>query len=130
LEIRRNVTSLKDIAMNGPIISDDPLYQLLRNDDVDGFNQARSQGKECDLAGCDLRGLDLRNLQISSMSLIDTYFRGADLRGIDFRGCNLDGASLADAKISGCYFPAELSPEEIQLSVTMGTRLRHVYNKS
>jgi len=116
--------------MNGPIISDDPLYQLLRNDDVDGFNQARSQGQGCDLAGTDLRGLDLRSLVIHGMNLENTYFRGADLRGIDFRGCNLNGASLADAKISGCYFPIELSPEEIRLSVAMGTRLRHVYNKS
>jgi uncharacterized protein YjbI with pentapeptide repeats len=116
--------------MNGPIISDDPLYQLLRNDDVTGFNQAREQGRQCDLAGCDLRGLDLRNLQIAGMNLEDTYFRGADLRGIDFRGCNLNGASLADAKISGCYFPIELSPDELHLSVSMGTRLRHIYNKS
>lgn len=116
--------------MTGPIISDDPLYLLLRNDDVTGFNQARSQGQTCDLAGCDLRGLDLRNLHISGMNLKDAYFRGADLRGIDFRDCNLDGASLADAKISGCYFPGGLSPDEIQLSVTMGTRLRHIYNKS
>ncbi len=116
--------------MSGPIISDDPLYLLLRSDDVTGFNQARAKGQECDLSGCDLRGLDLRNLQIAGMNLQDTYFRGADLRGIDFRGCILDGASLADAKISGCFFPAELSPDEIQLSVTMGTRLRHIYNKS
>ena len=86
----RNVTSLKDIAMNGPIISDDPLYQLLRNDDVTGFNQAREKGQECDLSGCDLRGLDLRNLIIKGMNLENTYFRGSDLRGIDFRGCNLN----------------------------------------
>ena len=116
--------------MNGPLISKDPLYQLLRNDDVTGFNQARAKGQACDLSGCDLRGLDLRNLQISGMNFENTYFRGADLRGINFTGCNLNGASLADAKISGCYFPFELSPDEIQLSVTMGTRLRHIYNKS
>jgi uncharacterized protein YjbI with pentapeptide repeats len=116
--------------MNAPIISDDPLYQLLRNDDVTGFNEAKSQGQTCNLSGCDLRGLDLRNLQIAGTNLEDTYFRGADLRGIDFRNCNLNGASLADAKISGCYFPIELTPDEIQLSVTMGTRLRHIYNKS
>jgi len=115
--------------MNGPIISDDPLYQLLRHDDVAGFNQAREQGQHCELSGCDLRGLDLRNLQIAGMNLQDTYFRGSDLRGIDFRGCNLNGASLADAKISGCYFPIELNPDEIQLSVTMGTRLRHICKK-
>jgi uncharacterized protein YjbI with pentapeptide repeats len=116
--------------MNGPVLSDDPLYQLLRNDDVTAFNQAREAGKECNLSGCDLRGLDLRNLIIDGMDLEDTYFRGADLRGIDFRGCNLNGASLADAKISGCYFPIELTPAEIQLSVSMGTRLRHIYTKS
>lgn len=116
--------------MNGPIISDDPLYQLLRNDDVASFNQAREQGQDCNLSGCDLRGLDLRNLQITGMNLEDTYFRGADLRGIDFRNCNLNGASLADAKVSGCYFPIELNADEIQLSVTMGTRLRHAYNKT
>lgn len=115
--------------MKGPIISDDPLYLLLRNDDVAGFNEARRQGQTCNLSGCDLRGLDLRNLELNDMDLEDTYFRGADLRGIDFRTCNLNGASLADAKISGCYFSPQLSPEEIHLSVTMGTRLRHNYNK-
>jgi uncharacterized protein YjbI with pentapeptide repeats len=116
--------------MNSPVISDDPLYQLLRNDDVTGFNKARSEGQSCNLEGCDLRGIDLRHLIISGMSLENTYFRGADLRGIDFRGCNLAGASLANAQISGCYFPAELPPEEIQLSVSMGTRLRHIFNIS
>jgi uncharacterized protein YjbI with pentapeptide repeats len=114
--------------MNSPVISDDPLYQLLRNDDVTGFNKARSEGQSCNLEGCDLRGIDLRRLVISGMSLENAYFRGADLRGIDFRGCNLNGASLANAQISGCYFPAELPPEEIQLSVSMGTRLRHMFN--
>ena len=116
--------------MNGPIISDDPLYQLLRNDDIASFNQAREQGQDCDLSGCDLKGLDLRGININGIDLENTYFRGADLRGIDFRESNLNGASLADAKISGCYFPITLSADEIQLSVSMGTRLRHIFNKS
>ena len=47
------------------------------------------------------------------------------LRGVDFRGCTMDGVSLADAKISGCYFPAEIPAQEILLSVTHGIRLRH-----
>ena len=38
-----------------------------------------------------------------------------------------EGASLLDAKVSGVYFPDELSPEEIRLSLDHGTRLR--YNK-
>lgn len=111
--------------MTTPKISEDPMYLMLRDDDVEGFNNARESGQECDLAACDLRGLDLRNLNLTGMNLVDTYFRGADLRGIDFRGCILDGASLADAKVSGCYFPIELDAQEIQLSVAMGTRLRH-----
>lgn len=111
--------------MTTPQISQDPLYLMLRNDDVAGFNKARESGKACDLKGCDLRGLDLRKIELAGMDLTDTYFRGSDLRGVDFRGCNLDGASLADAKVSGCYFPAEISAEEIQMSVKLGTRLRH-----
>lgn len=116
--------------MTTPSISQDPMYQMLRHDDVSGFNQAREQGQQCDLRSCDFRGLDLRNLNADGMDLTDAYFRGADLRGIDFRNCMLDGVSLADAKISGCYFPVELSATEILLSVTQGTRLRHMTDKS
>ncbi|WP_419812846.1 pentapeptide repeat-containing protein [Bacterioplanoides sp.] len=115
----------ESISSDSPTISQDPLYQMLRHDNVEGFNQARADGQTCDLRNCDLRGLDLRNLKLLGMDLTNAYFRGADLRGIDFRGCCLDGASLADAKISGCYFPVELSAQEIQLSVSLGTRLRH-----
>lgn len=111
--------------MATPVISQDPLYQMLRNDDISGFNKARNAGQEVHLAGCDLRGLDLRTIHLSGLNLTDAYFRGADLRGIDFQGCCLDGASLADARISGCYFPHDLSAQEILLSVTHGTRLRH-----
>lgn len=111
--------------MTTPQISQDPMYQMLRNDDVEGFNNARASGQTCDLSGCDMRGLDLRKLNLTGMNLTDAYFRGSDLRGIDFRGCRMDGASLADAKVSGCYFPEDLGPEEIRLSITLGTRLRH-----
>lgn len=115
--------------MTTPNISQDPMYQMLRHDDVAGFNQARESERECDLRNCDLRGLDLRNINFDNMDLTDAYFRGADLRGIDFRSCILDGASLADAKISGCYFPPALSANEILLSVSQGTRLRHSIKK-
>lgn len=111
--------------MPTPIISQDPLYQMLRDDDIQGFNQARAQGQQCDLRGADLRGLDLRNIELRDTDLTDAYFRGSDLRGIDFRGCLMDGASLADAKISGCYFPPDISAQEILLSVSHGIRIRH-----
>lgn len=112
--------------MATPVITQDPLYQMLRNDNVKGFNEARSQGKACNLRGCDLRGLDLRGINLNEADLTDAYFRGADLRGIDFRTCRMDGVSLADAKISGCYFPIAIPATEILLSVTHGIRLRHM----
>ena len=53
------------------------------------------------------------------------YFRQADLRGIDFRKAKLEGASINGARISGAYFPAELAPEELRLSLNYGTRMRY-----
>jgi uncharacterized protein YjbI with pentapeptide repeats len=64
--------------------------------------------------------MNARGLDFSS-----AYFRNCDLSGIDFRETNLEGASLLDAKVSGVYFPDELSPEEIRLSLDHGTRLRY-----
>jgi uncharacterized protein YjbI with pentapeptide repeats len=107
-----------------PIISQDPMYQLLRDENVTEFNKLKAQGKTCDLTGCDFRGLDLRDMDVRGMDLSNAYFRGADLRSIDFRGSKLTGASFADAKISGCFFPDNLSAQEILMSVEHGTRLR------
>ena len=107
-----------------PRISQDPMYQLLRDEKVEQFNKLKADGKTCDLTGCDFKGLDLRNLDARGLDLTDAYFRGADLRSIDFRGSQLAGASLADAKISGCYFPDDILASEILMSVQQGTRLR------
>ena len=108
-----------------PRISQDPMYQLLRDEKVEQFNKLKADGKTCDLTGCDFKGLDLRKWDDQGLNLSDEYFRGADLRSVDFRGCNLAGASLADAKISGCYFPDEIGAQEILMSVQHGTRVRH-----
>jgi len=107
-----------------PRISQDPLYQLLRDEKVEEFNKLKGQGKTCDLTNCDFKGLDLRELDASGLDLTDAYFRGADLRSVDFRNCRLSGASLAAAKISGCYFPDDVSAAEIMMSVQQGTRIR------
>lgn len=107
-----------------PRISQDPMYQLLRDEKVEQFNKLKADGKSCDLTGCDFKGLDLRNLDVTGLDLTDAYFRGADLRSVDFRGCRLAGASLADSKISGCYFPDDISAQEILMSVQQGTRIR------
>jgi uncharacterized protein YjbI with pentapeptide repeats len=111
--------------MSKPLIKDDPLYQMLRQEDIKGFNEARERLDTSALRSGDYRGRDLRNMNAHGLDFSDAYFRNADLSGIDFRETNLEGASLLDAKLSGVYFPAELSAEEIRLSLETGTRLRY-----
>jgi uncharacterized protein YjbI with pentapeptide repeats len=108
-----------------PHIKDDPMYRLLRDGAVEEFNRRRAEGETCDLTGCDFRSLDLRKLNADGLDLRDAYFRQSDLRGLDLSNTNLEGASINAAKISGAYFPAELSAEEISLSLTHGTRMRY-----
>lgn len=103
-----------------------PLFLLLREEDIDGFNARREVEQEATgLSGADFRGLDLRGANLNGLDLSNSYFRQADLRGLDLRSCNLEGASLGAAKISGTYFPAQLSPDEILMSLNYGTRLRY-----
>jgi uncharacterized protein YjbI with pentapeptide repeats len=111
--------------MSNPIVHHNPLYDLLHEEQVAEFNRRKAAGESGLLRGGDYRGLDLRNLDADGLDLSDAYFRGADLRGIDFRHTNLEGASIADAHISGCYFPDALTPEEIRLSLNLGTRMRY-----
>jgi len=106
-------------------IRDDPMYELLQQENIMEFNSRRALGESCDLRGAHLRGLDLRGLDATELDLRDAYLRGADVRGVDFRSTQLEGASLADCNISGAYFPAEISAQEIMLSVNRGTRLRY-----
>ena len=86
-------------------ISNDPMYQLLRDGAIKEFNAKKAAGRTCDLRCCD--------------------FRGLDLRGVDFRDARLEGASINNAQVSGAFFPAELSAGEIMLSVQHGTRMRY-----
>jgi uncharacterized protein YjbI with pentapeptide repeats len=111
--------------MSKPIIHSNALYQLLRNERIKEFNQRKAAGEKGQLSGGDYRGLDLRELDADGLDFSDAYFRSADLRGIDFRNTKLDGASIAEAHISGCYFPTLLAPEEIQLAIKLGTRMRY-----
>ena len=111
--------------MSKPVIKHDPLYQLLRNEDIKAFNEQRDNLDTAELKSGDYRGRDLRNMNADGLDFSDAYFRNADLSGIDFRNTNIEGASLMDAKLSGCYFPEEISAEEIRLSLDTGTRLRY-----
>ena len=111
--------------MNKPGIKLDPLYQLLRNEDIKSFNEQRDQLDTSELKSGDYRGRDLRNMNAAGLDFSNSYFRNADLSGIDFRDTDLEGASLLDAKLSGTYFPEEIDPQELRLSLETGTRLRY-----
>jgi hypothetical protein len=45
------------------------------------------------------------------------------MRGIDFSKTRLEDASVNGARISGAYFPIELSAQEIMLCVDHGARM-------
>lgn len=104
---------------------DDPLYEILRNENIAAFNDAKaSRDPLPSFAHGDFRGLDLRGMDARGLDFSHAYFRGTDLRGVDFRSSELEGASIAGAKISGCYFPLSLHADEIIMSLNHGTRLR------
>ncbi len=103
---------------------DDPLYQLLRSENIKEFNIQREANESLDFHECDFRGLDLRGLNASGIDFSGCYFRAADLRGIDFSASEMNGASLASAQISGCFFPKNIEANEILVSVDKGIRMR------
>jgi len=112
--------------MSIPIISDDPLYRLLRDGKVSEFNQRIVAGEIANLQGCDFRHINLQNLETEGLDFANSYFRQADLRGVDFANCsNFEGASIHGAKISGARFPTEIRADEILLSLEYGTRIRY-----
>lgn len=108
-----------------PQIKQDALYQLLREGNIEEFNKRKAAGEAYDLTGCDFRNVDLRGLDASGIDFGNCYFHQADLRGVDLQATNLLGASINGARISGVFFPVELHPEEIILSLTHGTRMRY-----
>jgi uncharacterized protein YjbI with pentapeptide repeats len=99
-------------------------FACLRAGDLDGFHSAVRGQRAVDLSDADLRGVDLRKADLSNVVLRGAYLRDADLRGLDLRHLDLAGCSILHAKISGAFFPANLSAEEIRLSQEQGTRLR------
>ncbi len=108
-----------------PVVKHDMLNTLLREERIEEANELLAQNFEADLSGTDFRALHLCGLNTQGLDFSNSYFRMADLRGLDLRSCNLEGASLHAAHITGCYFPKELSPEEIIMSVEHGTRMRY-----
>lgn len=112
--------------MAKPRFLNDEAFKCLRVGEIDQFHRIIESRSLVDFSGADLRGTDFRNVDFRKITLRDAYLREADLRGCDLRQVDLEGASLHNAKIAGVYFSESLSPEEIQLSVQHGTRLRTV----
>jgi uncharacterized protein YjbI with pentapeptide repeats len=110
--------------MAAPKFIDDPAYRDLREYEYDHFEQHSAGRDRLDFSSTDLRGVDLTRVDPSKLVLRDAYLREADLRGMDLRDLDLEGCSLHNAKISGTYFPANISPQEIANSVHFGTRIR------
>ncbi len=90
--------------MNKPVIKQDPLYQLLRNEDIDAFNEQRDTLDTSELKSGDYRGRDLRKMNADGLDFSDAYFRNADLSGIDFRNTNIEGAPDGREAV-GLLFP-------------------------
>ena len=67
-----------------PEVKDDPLFQMLRHEDVDSFNKHRDTMDCGQLTGGDYRGRDLRKMNARGLNFSSAYFRNCDLSGIDF----------------------------------------------
>ena len=57
-----------------PVIKADPLYQMLRQEDVDGFNTNRDSLDNTELTGGDYRGRDLRRMNARGLDFSIDYF--------------------------------------------------------
>ncbi len=102
---------------------EDHAATLLRDGFVDEFKKV-SRDNGIDLSNANLRGADLRHVELRNADLSGAYLHSADLRGLDLSQAKLEGASLHRARISGAYFPADVRPEELRMSVDLGTRVR------
>ncbi len=105
----------------GPV---NPMAQLIREGRYDEFNFRVEQDGPADLSFAYLRAQDLTQVNLKGANLSGAYLRGADLRGQNLSAANLAGASLAEAKVSGVLFQDNLSAQEVQMSLTQGTRMR------
>ncbi len=112
------------MADERPRRDEDPIFVLIRDEKISEFNRKKAEGVEIDFTGRSFRGLDLRTVDVEGIDFSNSYFRNADLRGVNFSSCNMDGVSIRDANISGAFFPADISADEIALSLETGTRMR------
>ena len=79
---------------------------------------------QCDFSNADFRGTDFRGVELTNVIIAGAYLKDADLRGVDLRHVDLEGCSLHKANVGGTYFPENVSPAEICMSLEYGTRVR------
>ena len=112
--------------MDKPVIKQDPLYQLLRNEDIKSFNEQRDQLDTSELKNGDYRGRDLRNMNAAGLDFSNSYFRNADLSGIDFRETRPGRRQPAGCKAFRYLLPGgNRARRRLRLSLETGTRLRY-----
>ena len=110
--------------MAKPRMIDDDAYRALRTYDMETFKRLTCETDTIDYSNADLRGCDFRNVDLAKIVILGAYLKEADLRGCDLRRHDLSGCSLHNAKIGGAWFPEQIHPQEIMLSVQHGTRIR------
>ncbi len=110
---------------NKPQFPDDEAFRNLRAGEIDAFHKNIEGRDVVDFSGSDLRGATLKGADLSRVNLRNCYLRDADLSGQDLRDHDLDGCSLLRAKVSGTYFPDDISASEVRLSLEFGIRMRH-----
>lgn len=111
--------------MSQPRFLDDPAFKSLRLGDFEDYNRQVAGKKQVDYSDTDLRGVDFRGIaDVNKLHVRGAYMRDADLRGLDLRSWDMEGCSLYHAKVSGAFFPANISAQEITTSVQLGTRMR------
>jgi uncharacterized protein YjbI with pentapeptide repeats len=103
---------------------DTPVAQALREGGELGSASEEHPAQALDLANANLRGADLRRANLRRADMRNAYCHSADLRGVDLSEARLEGASFHMARISGAYFPANVTADEIRLSLEIGTRVR------
>jgi uncharacterized protein YjbI with pentapeptide repeats len=114
--------------MSKPRFIDDPAFQALRMGDLAAFERLARERNVLDFTDADLRGTDFRLVDLTRVLLIGAYLKDSDLRGCDMRHLDLSGTSIHNAKIGGAFFPPNIDPTEILLSVQFGTRIRTSQN--
>lgn len=110
--------------MNTLKLLNDDAFRALRAGEIDSFHRMISTRAAVDFSETDLRAVDLRKIDLKKVVLRGSYLKLADLRGCDLRHMDMEGCSLHQAKVGGTYFPANVSAEEVRLSVQEGTRIR------